>query len=73
MGLFKFFRRKKEVAPIVVERELWYDLVSHLRAWDVNWQNFLEGTDKTKPMTKDEFIDRMIKKFKLSERPKKHN
>jgi len=66
------FWKKKEQPVIKVERELWYELVSHLRAWDVNWQNFLEDTDPAKPMTKDEFIDKMIKQFKLSEREKKH-
>lgn len=54
-----------------VERECWYDLVSRLREWDYQWQNYLANIHDRKPMSKDEFIDRQIKLFELRDREQK--
>lgn len=68
--MFWFLKRKKKTQQ-KVEREIWYEFVMQFRAWDSNWQTFLEDTSPKKPMSKDEFIDKMIKKYKLSEREQK--
>jgi hypothetical protein len=61
--------KPKRTKPIErVEREVWYEFVKHFRAWDINWQNYLEDTDPRRPMSQDEFIDKMIKNYKLSDR-----
>lgn len=70
--MFWFLKKKKKTSPRV-ERELWYELVAKMRAWDTNWQDYLDNTRDRKPRSKDIFIDEMIKDFKLSEREKKHN
>ena len=73
MNIFlRLFNRKKESTVVErVEREVWYDLVKSMRAWDVNWQNYLNNTDPIKPMTQDEFIDKQIKIYKLRDREQK--
>ena len=69
--MFGLFKKKKKV-PQRVERELWYELVAEFRSWDSRWQDYLDNTRDRKPKSKDIFIDKMIKDFKLSEREKKH-
>jgi|32_taG_2_1085360.scaffolds.fasta_scaffold21284_3 uncharacterized protein YggL (DUF469 family) len=68
--MFRFLKKKRQKKK--VERELWYELIFMARNWSYNWHNYLENDLDKMPMTKDEFIDRMIKKYKLSEREKKH-
>ena len=70
--MFRFLRKKKQEQPKKVERELWYDLVFQSRAWSWRWHQHLNDDTVKKPKSKDEFIDEMIKKYKLSEREQEH-
>lgn len=69
----KKWRKKEEAKPTPrIEREIWYELVFNARAWSHSWHQYLESDNPEKPMTKDEFIDKMIKKYKLTDREQKH-
>ena len=66
------FWKKKVRQPLKVEREIWYEFIADCREWDAQWQNHLTGFREQKPRSKDEFIDEMIKRYKISEREEKH-
>ena len=66
------FWKKKVQPPVKVERIIWYEFIADCRQWDSQWQDHLAGLRDKKPRSKDEFIDEMIKRYKISEREKKH-
>lgn len=70
----KNIRKKTDKKPAPrVEREIWYEFMFQARAWSHSWHSYLDNESSKKPMTKDQFIDEMIKKYKITDREQKRS